>query len=75
MPGSRIRETTVIANRRTAVFVIRQTRVRGVVIRDGPQPKPLLSPTIKFEAYYREGRGMAREFLKDKGKGLQNRGS
>jgi hypothetical protein len=34
------KETTVIVNRRTAVFVTRIKHVLVLVIRDGPQPKP-----------------------------------
>ena len=33
----------------------------------------IIPPSIKFEAYYRYGRGLARKFLKDKGKGIKDK--
>ncbi len=41
--------TTVIMNRRTAVFVARIKHV--LVIRDGPQAQTIIAPAINFEPF------------------------
>ena len=75
VPRSRAQETTVIGNRRTAVFVTRIKHALVARARDqGRSPaQTIIVPTIKFEAYYRYGRWLAREFLKDKGEGIKDK--
>ena len=58
--GKRIKDETITWLR--SVFVFRD--------RAGP---PRLTTLLKFEAYYRYGRWLARELLKDKGKRIKDK--